>query len=127
MATNRKLVAAYKHRRVKTFKCGKFKFEDHILKIYSEAEHEEFKRTYKGLLGIDKQAIVEVLQLENERPVNLSRRIDGAASTSKMVDSAETKAPAETEKEPAETPDGEAGQEELPKVAPGISLIRPKT
>lgn len=100
MSTDNGIYKAYKHRTVKTFKVGRFKFEDHILKIHSEAEHEEFLKAYEGLLGPDRVAIVEVMQLENERPVNTQRRVDGSLSTAEIKDHHDTNVVAKEESAP---------------------------
>lgn len=64
----------YKHKTIARFSVGPHHFVNHILVIDSEEKDEDFKRELAGLLMVDQINIVEVMNLENERPVDLSQR-----------------------------------------------------
>ena len=77
---------AYRHNKIRRFKVGPFEFEDHILKIQTEEENEQFVQLHEQLHPRDRNAIVEILNLENTRKVGGMKTIRGAADTTSFKD-----------------------------------------
>lgn len=71
----------YKHNQIANFRVGEFQFENHLLKIDNPELEDIFLQEYKGLMGIDQVNIKQVMNVENERPVDTNRVIRGASST----------------------------------------------
>lgn len=67
--TNLTPVAYYKHKTINRFTVGKFEFQNHLLTIYSDEDNNEFLDHVRGLLPVDQINIVEVQNIENEKPV----------------------------------------------------------
>lgn len=75
----------YKHNKIARFTVGKFHFVNHLITIENEEDHERFLAEVAGLLMVDQVNIVEILNLENERPVSTSGRTTRGALGSNNV------------------------------------------
>jgi len=64
----------YKHKTIARFSVGPYHFVNHILQIEDHKADTDFLREVDGLLMVDKINIVEILNLENERPVEPGQR-----------------------------------------------------
>lgn len=65
----------YKHKTISRFSVGPYHFVNHILEIDSEEKNDDFLREVSGLLMVDQINITEIMNLENERPLDLSQRV----------------------------------------------------
>src|SRR5690606_13497914 len=82
-------VAAFKHRRIRRFKVGKFEFRDHLLFLTSEEDLESFIEAYQGLAPEDRNAIVKYdfqREAQLESPVSATKAIRGALGTKQIKD-----------------------------------------
>lgn len=63
---------SFRHKSTRSFKVGKYQFKNHIMTI-PKSDEDEFIKTWRGLQGPDRVAIVRLKNVENEEPVRPSR------------------------------------------------------
>ncbi len=82
---------SYKHRRISSFQVGEFVFKNFVMTI-PQSKVEAFEKAYDGLLGIDKNAIVRLKNVENEAPVKSRAIRDSVGSTDILAQTKNTPA-----------------------------------
>lgn len=122
----------FKHKQIRAFKVGEFRFNNNVCAIPDANAHARFMALYDRLPGPDRANIVQLLHIENEKPVG-SMRIDGSSSSDKILDGA-AKALKETQTatptpaaEPAAEPAQEPATPAVPAGLKGLQLGKPST
>lgn len=65
----------YKHKTIAAFRVGQHQFKNHILTIQKPDDHDDFLREFDGLLELDQINIRELTNIENEKPVEVGRKV----------------------------------------------------
>lgn len=84
----------YKHKTIMRFSVGPYQFANHLLQVDTQEADDDFLREVRGLLAVDQINIVEVLNIENERPVDSTSRIQRGSTASHKVGLSEQSAEA---------------------------------
>ena len=102
----------FKHNNVAHFKVGKYEFLNHMATVRAE-DLDDFLKTSEGLAPIDKNAIEQVLEIRNTRPLAelRSRVVRDELGTKDIVDSTKV------------APAGQSTAEDSVAKAPAPSLL----
>jgi len=74
----------FKHKLAASFRVGPHQFADHIYQINSADAYNDFMREFDGLLEIDQVNLTQIMNIQNERPIEHRKVIRGSQSVSQV-------------------------------------------